>query len=68
MVYKKLIINNQCAKCGSTLDDFSLRLCENCKKEIFELIENIINLQPEQKRKIDQFGMDLDSIINHREF
>ncbi|MBN2334399.1 bis-aminopropyl spermidine synthase family protein [Candidatus Bathyarchaeota archaeon] len=57
-----------CRKCGNNVDDFSTLLCPDCYNEIDKVAKDILSNQPAQKRDIDQFGMNIDTLINHNLF
>ena len=53
-----------CRKCGQKFDLYDIELCPECQKELVEICSEVYKLQPEKIRKIDQFGMKLDSILS----
>ena len=63
-----MLVNNKCFLCGNKLPPLYFELCPDCTAGLTELCRDIFITQPNQKRDIDQFGMDHASVISQNVF
>jgi len=60
---KRSNITINCAICNQEIKPTHLELCEECERQLKQRYFKIFEHQPDQKRNVDQFPMDFESII-----